>query len=162
MVSRRSGGVWFALAWAVGTGLAGMALAALGGVDVVVHWYLALHKPAFQPPAWVFGPAWTVIFALAAWAFHRAWRGGGRADLVLAYVINGVLNAAWTGLFFGLQRIDFALAEVGPLWLSVLAMALVARRRDVVAGWLLLPYLAWVAFAAVLNYEIWRLNGAGS
>ena len=151
-------GVWFAIGWAVATAVLGMALSALGGVDILVEWYLALRKPSFQPPAWVFGPAWSVIFALAAWAFIRAWRAGGRGALVMAYLVNGVLNVGWSGLFFGLRRIDLALAEVGPLWLSVVAMLVVVRRQDRAAGWLLLPYLLWVGFAAVLNFALWRLN----
>jgi tryptophan-rich sensory protein len=155
-------GTWFAIAWAVGTGVLGMALSALGGVDLIVEWYLALRKPWWQPPAWVFGPAWSIIFALSAWAFVRAWRAapmGGRTSLVWAYVINGILNVGWSVLFFGMRSIELALLEVGPLWLSVLVMLLIAGRHDRVAGWLLLPYLLWVGFAGVLNFALWRLNG---
>jgi tryptophan-rich sensory protein len=157
-MNEKRGGWWFAVAWAVGTAGLGMVLSALGGVESLPDWYLSLRKPWFQPPAWVFGPAWTAIFAMAAWAFVRAWRAGGRGDLVTAYLINGVLNAGWSGLFFGLRRIDLALLEVGPLWLSVLAMLLVARRHDRQAVWWLLPYLVWVGFAGVLNFALWRLN----
>lgn len=157
-MSERRFGLLFAIAWAVGTAALGMAVSALGGIDILIAWYTGLRKPAFQPPAWVFGPAWSVIFALAAWAFVRAWRGGGRGALVAAFLVNAALNVAWSALFFGLRRLDLALAEVGPLWLSVLAMLLVAGRRDAGAGWLLLPYLLWVGFAGVLNHALWRLN----
>ena len=146
--------VWIAGTWAVATALLGAALTDIG------PWYYALRKPWFQPPDWLFGPAWTVIFALAAWAFVRAWRGGGRGALLAAYAVNGLLNAGWSWLFFGLGRPGWALAEVIPLWLSILAMLLVARRHDAGAAWLLAPYLAWVSFAAVLNWRIVALNGA--
>ena len=151
---------WFAILWAVATAGLGMALSASGGAEAAAAWYLQLRKPWWQPPAWVFGPAWSVIFALAAWAYVRARRAGAGGGLVVAYVVNGVLNAGWTGLFFGLHRIDLALFEVVPLWLSVLAMLLLARRHDARAAWLLAPYLAWVGFAGFLTYELWRLNGS--
>ena len=152
-------GFWIAAAWALGTALLGMALSGLGAIDATVTWYLQLQKPWFQPPAWAFGPAWSVIFALSAWAFIRAWAAGGRGALLAAYFLNGLLNAGWTGLFFGLRRPDFALYEVIPLWLSILAMLVIARRHDGLAGWLVVPYLLWVSFAGLINWEILRLNG---
>jgi tryptophan-rich sensory protein len=158
-MNQRRGGRRIAIIWAVATGGLGMALSGLGAIDETVSWYLQLRKPWFQPPAWAFGPAWSVIFALSAWAFIRAWRAGAGGALLAAYAINGVLNAGWTGLFFGLRRVDLAMYEVGPLWLSVLAMLVIARRHDRLAGWLLLPYLLWVAFAALINWEILRMNG---
>ena len=89
---------WFAILWAVATAGLGMALSASGGAEAAAAWYLQLRKPWWQPPAWVFGPAWSVIFALAAWAYVRARRAGAGGGLVVAYVVNGVLNAVWTGL----------------------------------------------------------------
>lgn len=125
-------------------------------------WYDRLRKPAWQPPSWLFGPAWTVIGALTATSAVLAWDGArdrtDRTKVIGLFAANGTLNALWSALFFALRRPDWALAEVGPLWLSIAALikgvAPLSRR----AGWLLAPYLAWVSFAAVLNRKIVRLN----
>lgn len=135
----------------------------LGGAATDIGpWYRALQKPAWQPPDWLFGPAWTVIFTLAAIAGVRAWQRtpdrDARGRLLAAFALNGALNVAWNPLFFLLRRPDWALVEVVPLWLSVLLLVVMSGRRDRVAGWLLLPYLAWVGFAGVLNWAVVRLN----
>ena len=149
-----------AIAWALGTAVAGAAAGAVGAaLTPLIPWYLSLQRPWFQPPDWVFGPAWTLIFALSAIGFVRAWRAGGRGGLALVFVINAVLNAGWTLLFFTLQRPDWAMIEVVPLWLSILAMIVVAGRHDRRAALFIAPYLAWVTFAACLNWAILRLNG---
>lgn len=144
--------ILIATAWAVGTAALGAALTPL------TPWYRGLERPWFQPPDWAFGPAWTLIFALSAAGFIRAWRAGAGRLLVILFVVNGVLNAGWSLLFFTLQRPDWALIEVVPLWLSILAMILEARRHDRRAAQLIAPYLAWVTFAACLNFAIYRLN----
>ncbi|MDP3071263.1 MAG: TspO/MBR family protein [Opitutaceae bacterium] len=124
-------------------------------------WYAALHKPAWNPPAWVFAPAWTFLYAtmaVAAWLVWRegGWRAQGRA--LGMFVLQWVLNALWTPLFFGLHRPGLALIDILALWL-VLALTLVAFWRvRRAAGVLLLPYLAWVTFATALNFTIWRMN----
>ncbi|MBX9750544.1 MAG: tryptophan-rich sensory protein [Roseococcus sp.] len=144
--------VLIAIAWAVGTAALGAALTPL------TPWYRGLERPWFQPPDWAFGPAWTLIFALSAFGFVRAWRAGAGRLLVVLFVVNGLLNAGWSLLFFTLQRPDWAMIEVVPLWLSILAMILEARRHDRRAAQLIAPYLAWVTFAACLNWAIIRLN----
>jgi tryptophan-rich sensory protein len=125
-------------------------------------WYQGLAKPSWQPPDWLFGPAWTLIFALAALSAVTAWRDAPsqaeREWMVGLFAINGVLNILWSALFFRLRRPDWALVEVVLLWLSVLALMLVLRRYSRPAALMLLPYLAWVAFAAVLNLAVVRLN----
>lgn len=143
----------FAIAWAVGTAALGAALTPL------TPWYRGLERPWFQPPDWAFGPAWTLIFALAAIGYARAAKAGAGRLLMWLYVLNGLLNAGWSLLFFTLQRPDWAMLEVVPLWLSILAMLLVARRHDRRAAQLIAPYLAWVTFAACLNWAIVLLNG---
>jgi benzodiazapine receptor len=126
-------------------------------------WYQALKKPDWQPPDWLFGPAWTLIFAFAAASGVIAWRDAPtdaqREWVIGLFAINGTLNVLWSALFFRLQRPDWALVEVVFLWLSVLAPIMVFRRYSKTASWLLVPYLAWVTFAAFLNWEIVRLNG---
>jgi len=125
-------------------------------------WYDRLRKPAWQPPGWLFAPAWNTIGALTATSAVLAWdvarNQEDRTKVVGLFAANGALNALWSALFFALRRPDWALAEVVPLWLSIAALikgtAPLSRR----AAWLLAPYLAWVSFAAVLNAEIVRLN----
>lgn len=126
-------------------------------------WYQSLNKPSWQPPDWLFGPAWTIIFALAALSGIFAWRDA-RSDrdrewIITVFAINGTLNVLWSALFFRMHRPDWALMEVALLWLSILVPIIVFARYSKVASLLLLPYLAWVTFAAVLNLEIVRLNG---
>lgn len=140
------------------------AVALLGGLATEIGpWYRALNKPAWQPPDWAFGPAWTLIYTLTAIAAVRAWRGApdarSRQAVWRAFAINGALNVLWSVVFFTLRRPDWALLEVVLLWLSIIGLIYVAGRRDRVAGFLLLPYLAWVGFAAWLNLAVVRLNG---
>ncbi|MBS0240810.1 MAG: tryptophan-rich sensory protein [Proteobacteria bacterium] len=142
----------------------GFAIVALiGGLATEIGpWYYALKKPSFQPPNWLFGPAWTVIFALIAIAAAQAWVSAPSFDdrhrIVVAFVVNGVLNTLWSILFFKLRRPDWALAEVVLLWLSIVWLIVVAWPVSKAAVLLLLPYILWVSFAAVLNRAIVRLN----
>ena len=125
-------------------------------------WYDALRKPAWQPPDALFGPVWTTIFALAAIsgvvAWHRARTRVQQVRMAALFAVNLVLNAIWSLLFFRLHRPDFALAEVICLWLSVALLMAVMWPYSRTSSLLLLPYLAWVGFAAFLNLTIVRLN----
>ncbi|MEM8817834.1 MAG: TspO/MBR family protein [Pseudomonadota bacterium] len=143
----------------VAAGIA-IVVAVLGAVLTDVgEWYVSLDKPAWQPPDWAFGPAWTLIFAATATAGVLAWNTGQNRSLVLgAFGVNAILNVAWSALFFRLRRPDWALFEVLLLWLSVTVLIAVCGRLDSRAGWLLLLYLAWVSFAAVLNAAVVRRN----
>ena len=145
-----------AIAWAVILGGAG------GLVTEIGPWYRALKKPVFQPPDWLFGPAWTVILGLAAWAGYLGYMGAsdrtGRTVVIVLFVANFVAHFLWSPLFFKLKRPDWALFEVTFLWLSVLALSIFLRPYSVLASWLIVPYLAWVSFAAILNFAIVRLN----
>jgi tryptophan-rich sensory protein len=149
-------------AWAAAA-VAAACVAVLGGLATEIGpWYLGLEQPAWKPPDWAFGPAWTLIYACTALAGAKAWLASpasARRLLIGAFLVNGVLNVTWSLLFFRLRRPDWALLEVGLLWLSVLALVIVCGRRSRAAGALLLPYLAWVAFAAALNAAVVRLNG---
>ena len=126
-------------------------------------WYLSLKQPAWKPPDWAFGPAWTIIFALAAASGVAAWRSApsqaSREWLLGLFALNGFLNVLWSLLYFRLQRPDWALMEVGLLWLSVLLLMVVTGRYSRKASLLLAPYLVWIAFAAALNAATVRLNG---
>lgn len=125
-------------------------------------WYRALDKSSLTPPDWAFGPAWTIIYALAAIAAVLGWRAAKtnktRAWLISLFFINAVLNVAWSFFFFRLMRPDVALAEVATLWFSVLALIVFLWPHRKAAAAVLTPYLAWVSFAAYLNYKIVMLN----
>lgn len=145
-----------AIAWAVILGGVGGLLTEIG------PWYRNLEKPSWQPPDWLFGPAWTLILGLAAWAavlaYNGANDGAGRSTVIILYAINFVAHFAWSPLFFKWKRPDLALIEVVFLWGSVLSLCVMLRPLSVIASWLVAPYLAWVSFAACLNLAIVRLN----
>lgn len=123
-------------------------------------WYDALQKPSWNPPAWVFGPVWTVLYAAMGVAAWRVWRTPDpRRRLALGvFVVQLALNAAWSWIFFGLHRMGLAFAEILVLWLLIAATTALFWRIDRLAGALFLPYWAWVSFAAVLNATLWQLN----
>lgn len=130
-----------------------------GAVDT---WYATLAKPDLNPPSWVFGPVWTVLYALmavAAWRIYERRKENRRAlqDLVV-YAVHLVLNAFWSVAFFGLHTPALALGVIAVLWIFIAYLAVRFYRTDAVAGYLLLPYLVWVSFASYLNYIIWMLN----
>jgi len=143
--------------------LAASAVAAVGALMTNLgSWYVSLHKPSWQPPGWMFGPAWTLIFALCALSGYIAWRSapnrGGRDGVLALFALNGLLNVLWSALFFRLERPDWALIEAVLLWLSILLMISALARYSKIASALLVPYLAWVSFAIVLNWTVVRLN----
>jgi translocator protein len=124
-------------------------------------WYAQLNKPEWNPPAWLFGPVWTLLYIMMAVAAWLVWRQGGWNDQKLAlglFLLQWLLNALWTPLFFGMHRPGLAFAEIIILWLVLFATLCVFWHLSRSAGVLLSPYLAWVSFAAVLNFTIWRLN----
>ena len=126
-------------------------------------WYAHLAKPAFNPPAWVFAPVWTLLYlvmGVAAWLVWRE-RGMARAAPALTlFLVQLVLNAAWSWLFFGLHHIGWALVDLAALWLAIGATLLAFWAHRPLAGLLMAPYLLWVSFAALLNFQLWRLNGS--
>lgn len=124
-------------------------------------WYEALAKPAWNPPNAIFGPVWSLLYALMGVAAWLVWRRGGfkRAGAALGlFAVQLGLNALWSYLFFGLHRIDLAFFEVLVLWSLILIVAVLFWREDRLAGALMLPYLLWVGFASILNFVLWRLN----
>jgi tryptophan-rich sensory protein len=152
-----------AILWAVLLGGAGGLLTTIG------PWYRNLRKPPWQPPDWLFGPAWTLILGMAAWAAVLAWEGAsvmpgaaadqGHREIILLFAANFVFHLLWSPLFFTFRRPDWALFEVVFLWASVLALCIGLAPYSTLASWLIVPYLAWVSFAAILNLVIVRLNG---
>ncbi len=125
-------------------------------------WYPLLEKPAWTPPNWVFAPAWITLYlmmAVAAWMVWRLFGFRGAAWALGLFGLQLVFNVAWSVLFFGLQRPGLAFADIALLWVLILATCLAFWQLDRTAGWLLVPYLVWVAYAAALNFAIWRMNG---
>ncbi len=122
-------------------------------------WYRSLLKPSFNPPGWVFGPVWALLYTLMGIALYLLVRRWPQTRLaVVLFVIQLLLNAAWTPVFFGAHRIGMAMLIIALLWVAILATIVAAWAVSVWAGGLLLPYLLWVSFAAILNGAIWRLN----
>lgn len=152
----RAAPVLVAAALALLTASAGALVTDLG------PWYQGLRFPPWKPPDVLFGPAWTLIFALTALAGITGWRAETdrrfRTGLVAMFVLNGVLNVLWSTFFFRLRRPDWALVEVALLWLSILLLIAVLGRVSRRAAWLLLPYLVWVSFAGTLTWAVVRLN----
>lgn len=144
--------VWLAICY--GAALIGSQFTANG-------WYRALDKPSWTPPPWVFGPVWTVLYGMMAVAAWLVWKDRGLAGArtaLLLFVVQLALNVAWSWLFFGLHRPGLALIDVVALWAAILATLVAFWKVRWLAGALLLPYLAWVTFAAALNHRIWQLN----
>lgn len=146
------------------TACAVLAVALVGGtVTDLGPWYQSLRQPDWKPPDFLFAPAWTVIYTLAGVAAYFSWRGApsaaARGWVIALFALNGLLNILWSVVFFQLKRPDYAMLEVVLLWLSVLLLVVLMRRCSRVASWVLLPYLAWVTFAGVLNWAVVELNG---
>lgn len=125
-------------------------------------WYAGLEKPFFNPPDWLFGPVWTVLYLTMAVAAWMVWRQESENPLVkpalLLFFTQLIVNVLWPALFFSMRRPDWALMEIVLMWLLIVATVLVFARIKRWAALLLLPYLGWVLFAAVLNGAIWWLN----
>jgi tryptophan-rich sensory protein len=149
-------------------GLFGWALLtfATAGVGAVASmdagtFYATLTRPPWAPPAWLFGPVWSALYALMAISAWLVWRhrgfAGARAALVL-YIVQLAANALWSWLFFAWHRGGLAFAEVLVLWCLIVATIVAFRRVSALAGALLYPYLAWTTFASALTFAVWRLN----
>ena len=138
-------------------GLSGFATAR--GVST---WYPTLVKPSFNPPAWVFGPVWTVLYLMMGVAAYLVWRQGidveGVRVALTVFIVQLALNGLWSILFFGMHSPGWAMVEIIVLWLAIGVTIWLFWRVVPAAGALLLPYWAWVSFAAVLNTSLWWLN----
>ena len=141
--------------------VATLAAGYLGSFFPPGEWYAALAKPSWTPPGWVFGPVWALLYALMAIAAWLVWRRAGLAGAkgaLALYVFQLLLNALWSFLFFKLHLMVVSVVEVVLLWLAILATARAFGRITRSAGLLLIPYLAWVGYAAALHLAMWRLN----
>ncbi|WP_433387192.1 TspO/MBR family protein [Micromonospora sp. KLBMP9576] len=157
--AERTGGArqWWAL---LGFGVAVAVAAAIGGLGVqgTTAEYASLEQPAWAPPSWLFGPVWSLLYAMIAVAGWLAWRRVGFGPALGAWLAQLVLNAIWTPLFFGAGRYGLAFVEILAMWVAIGVTVALFSRVSRPATLLMLPYWAWVTFAAALNFAIWRLN----
>ncbi len=138
------------------------AAAAMGSLFLPGEWYVHLKKPAWNPPGWIFGPVWSILYTLMACAAWMIWnRGGwaGQRPALALFLVQLLFNALWSPLFFGWHQPALAFVDILLLWVSLLGTLIIFLRIHRVAGLLFVPYLLWVSFAAVLNFTLWRLNG---
>ena len=128
----------------------------------VSTWFRELRKPAFNPPDWLFGPVWTVLYIMMGVALFLVIREGFKTPGVRAafavFVVQLVLNITWSALFFGLKSPGAAFVEIVVLWAAIAATIALFKLISTAAAALLIPYILWVTFAAALNFAIWRLN----
>jgi len=142
------------------TGLAGF-IGSFFTTSSVMTWYPSLIKPSFNPPAWVFGPVWSILYIMIGVSLFLVWTTN-KVSKKKAYFVFGVqlvLNALWSIVFFGMQRPALAFLVIVLLWLSIIVNIIEFYKIKKSAGYILFPYLVWVSFAAVLNLFIWVLNG---
>lgn len=124
-------------------------------------WYQTINKPSFNPPSWLFGPVWTILYVLMGVSLFLILQSqdvSRRRNAVAVFLFQLTLNFWWSIIFFSLESPGWALVEIAALWLSILIMILVFRTINHTAAYLQLPYLAWVNFAAILNGALWYLN----
>jgi benzodiazapine receptor len=131
-------------------------------IQSIPTWYATLNKPAFSPPNYLFGPVWTLLYILMGIALYLIWKKGLKTKKVRnalsLFEIQLVLNLIWSPVFFGLKNILLALGIIIVLWIYILKTILAFAKIDKKASYLLIPYILWVSFAAVLNFSVWVLN----
>jgi tryptophan-rich sensory protein len=131
-------------------------------VGSIESWYLTLQKPSFNPPGWVFGPVWTILYLLMGVSAYLVWMNGlDKKEVRVAlwfFSLQLVLNTLWSVIFFGAKEPFSAFVEIVFLWMAIAATISLFNRISRNAALLMVPYLAWVSFAAFLNYSIWQLN----
>lgn len=150
---------WLALAGFIALSLGIGFIGGFATQTSIDSWYATLNKPSWNPPNWVFGPVWTLLYIMMGIAAWLVWKTRDRiGPAMVLFGVQLVFNLFWSLIFFGLRSPGLALIEVVFLWGSVLLTMLAFFGRQTVAGWLFVPYLAWVSFAAVLNFAIWSLN----
>lgn len=157
----RSRRAWALVGWIVAC-YAAAGVGALASVEASTF-YASLTLPVWAPPAWLFGPVWTVLYGMMALAAWIVWRSGGwarRKAVLTVFVIQLLVNALWSWLFFGGKQGGLAFVDIVLLWILVAWTLVAFWKIRVIAGALMVPYLLWITFAAALNYAVWQANGA--
>ncbi len=129
-------------------------------VSSISDWYTYLNKPFFNPPSWIFGPVWTVLYILMGIAFYLIWTSDRRKSItpLVIFGVQLIFNAFWSILFFGFRNPFYAFIDIILLWLFIVLSIYLFVKINKKAAYLLVPYITWVSFAAYLNYSIWQLN----
>ncbi|MFH1712476.1 MAG: TspO/MBR family protein [Patescibacteria group bacterium] len=128
--------------------------------DSVDTWYVTLVKPSFNPPGWVFGPVWTLLYIMMGISFYLIWINDAKKKISAYgfFTVQLLLNASWSIIFFGLQNVEAAMVNITFLWIAIIVTIVRFYQLDKKAAYLLIPYLCWVTFASILNYAIMQLN----
>jgi translocator protein len=137
------------------------AIAGLFTAQAVPEWYASLNQPSFNPPNWVFGPVWTVLYILMGISLFLIWKldpGKERKRAILVFLLQLLLNFGWSFLFFYFKMIGFALIEIILLWISIVVMIFLFYKIQPKAAYINIPYLLWVTFATILNSAYYFLN----
>ena len=139
-------------------------IGSLGGLFTypeILNWYAGLQKPSFQPPNWLFGPVWTLLYILMGISLYLVWKqpvSALRNKALTIFTIQFVLNFCWSIIFFNQHQIGLALIEIIVMWICILITIFQFGKLSSIAAWLLVPYISWVSFATILNAAIWKLN----
>lgn len=125
-------------------------------------WYTTIQKPSWNPPNWIFGPVWTTLYILMGIALYLVWKADStnffKKLAIVFFTLQLVLNFFWSFIFFQQHQMGWALVEIIALWLAILASIFSFANISKTAAWLLVPYIAWVSFATILNYTLWKIN----
>lgn len=127
-------------------------------VSSISSWYSFLSKPSFNPPSWVFGPAWLILYFLMGISIYLVWQKASNSKVVWLFWVHLVFNGLWSIVFFGMKNPGLAFINILIIWILIVVLIEEFRKFSRVATYLLIPYLGWVSFAAILNYAIWQLN----
>jgi translocator protein len=153
---------WLKLLISITVPLAAGTLAGLFTARGVNGWYRTITRPDWNPPDAVFAPVWTMLYILMGIAFYLVWQKRAPAAIkqpaITFWIVQLILNALWSFLFFSVHAIGWALTEILVLWLAILITIFTVARVSKLAAWLLVPYISWVSFATILTYTIWQLN----
>lgn len=139
-------------------------LGSLGGIFTISEipvWYAGLQKPSFNPPNWLFGPVWTLLYLLMGISVYVIWKqpaSSTRNTALTFFMIQFILNFCWSIIFFNQHQLGWALVEIIIMWVAILVTIIWFGKLSSVAAWLLVPYILWVSFASLLNGAIWKLN----
>ena len=134
-------------------------LGSLFTIKSIDNWYLYLNKPSFNPPNWIFGPVWTLLYLLMGFSIYLIWQKKRKNKKVFwIFWVHLFFNAIWTPIFFGLHNLGLAFACIVLIWLFIIYLIISFWKINKLSSIFLWPYLLWVSFAAILNYSIWQLN----
>jgi translocator protein len=134
-------------------------LGSLFNIRAIPDWYSRQKKPSFNPPNWIFGPVWTLLYLLMGISLYLIVISEGQTTIpIIIFSMQLFLNLIWTAIFFGMKKPLLAFIEIILLWVSILINILIFYPISMVASYLLIPYLLWVSFASILNFSIWWLN----